>query len=148
VSNLERGAGGVPQGDHRAAGGLPVTTPSAAEAIDAMWKRIAIASGVLAILFAVLLGQGRRRTSALEAQLRADEAERTRLVEAARSANERVLTLTEERKGDRALIGQLWGLVHAGQPNQPALRPGAGRARTTSARSAAWLPRMGATSIR
>jgi hypothetical protein len=101
-----------------------VTTPSAAEAIDAMWKRIAIASGVLAILFAVLLGQGRRRTSALEAQLRADEAERTRLVEAARSANERVLTLTEERKGDRALIGQLWGLVHAGQP-KPA-RPEAG----------------------
>lgn len=90
-------------------------TLSATGAIDAMWKRIAIASGVLAILFAVLLGQAWGRKWALETELRAAEVERTRLAEAARSADDRVLALTEERKGDRTLIGQLWGLVHAGQ---------------------------------
>ncbi|MBE7499047.1 MAG: hypothetical protein HS113_01800 [Verrucomicrobiales bacterium] len=93
-----------------------------------MWKRIAVASGVLAMVFAVLLGQSRRRASVLETQLRWAEVEHTRLAEAARRANERVLTLTEERKGDRALIGQLWGLVHAGQPkpDRPDVGGGAG----------------------
>jgi hypothetical protein len=91
-----------------------------------MWKRIGIASGVLAILLAVLLGEAWGRKWALETQLRAAEVERTRLAEAARSANERVLALTEERKGDRALIGQLWGLVHAGQPKTDGPQAGGG----------------------
>lgn len=46
------------------------------------------------------------------------------MADADRGVNERIVSLTEERRGDRALIGQLGGLVHAGQPKPH--RPEAG----------------------
>jgi len=79
-----------------------------------MRKGLAIAGGVVVIVLVVLLGQGWRSKSVLEARLRAVEAERARLAEESRAAKDRLLKLKEERNGDRALIAQLWGLVHAG----------------------------------
>jgi len=66
------------------------------------------------VLLAVLLGQSWRHRATLETRLRAEAAERERLEEEVRAVNNRVVVLTEERNGDRALIAQLWGLVHAG----------------------------------
>jgi len=73
----------------------------------------AVTAGTLVILLVVLLGQSWWHRSSLENRVRTLEAERVRLAEAAQLANDRSVTLAEERKGDRALIAQLWDLVHA-----------------------------------
>ncbi|MHC1765864.1 MAG: hypothetical protein AB9869_16460 [Verrucomicrobiia bacterium] len=81
-----------------------------------MSRSSAVTVGALAVLLVVLLGQSWRSKTALEARLRAMEAERAQWTEESRAANERLRRLTEERNGDRALLAQLWGMVHAGSP--------------------------------
>jgi hypothetical protein len=50
----------------------------------------------------------------LATRLRTLETERARLAQEGRAAQDRLASLAEGRNGDRALIAQLWGLVHAG----------------------------------
>jgi hypothetical protein len=83
-----------------------------------------IAGGVLLVVLVVLLGQSLQRQTALETRLRAEAAERAPLEEGVRAANRRMLGLTEERNGDRALIAQLWSLVHAGASRPDGKRVG------------------------
>lgn len=64
------------------------------------------------MVLAVLAGHTWRERTRLETRLRTEAAERAQLEEQVRAAQSQIRVLTEERNGDRALIAQLWSLVH------------------------------------
>ena len=78
-----------------------------------------VAGGALVVLLVILvLRQNWRQQAALEVRLRAEAAERARLTEQLRTANDQRSKLAAERNGAQATIAQLWTLVHDG-PSKP-----------------------------
>ena len=77
-----------------------------------MWKCMTGLAVALVLLLAFLLAQSERRARGLEARLQALAAERKALAEQQRVLENRSRTLADEREGDRAVIGQLWAMIH------------------------------------